>query len=52
MQQIFQAYADTISWVAREYGPWIAGAVVALLAVGVVLRFIAGVRIGRGPGER
>jgi hypothetical protein len=52
MQQIFQAYAEAIWRVAREYGPLVAAVVVAFLAGHAVLRAVARVRVGRGPGKQ
>jgi hypothetical protein len=52
MQQIFQAYTETILRLGREYGPRVAAVVMAFLAGLAVLRAVARVRVGRGPGAR
>jgi hypothetical protein len=51
MQQILQAYAETVLRLGREYGPRVAAVVLAFLAVHAVLRAVARLRVGRGPGE-
>jgi len=51
MEQIFQAYAETTWRLGRVYGPVVAGVVVAFLIGHAVLRAVARMRIGRGPGE-
>jgi hypothetical protein len=51
MQQIIQAYADTIWRLGRDYGPVVAGVVVAFLVGHSVLRAVARMRLGRGPRE-
>jgi hypothetical protein len=51
MQQLIQAYADTIWRLGRDYGPWVAGIVVVFLVGHSILKAIARVRVGRGPGE-
>ncbi len=50
MLQIFHAYGDTILRLGRDYGPPVAAVVLALLAGHAVLRAVARMRVGRGPG--
>jgi hypothetical protein len=52
MQQIFQAYAETIWRLGRDYGPPAAAVVAVVLAGHAVLRTLARLRVGRRPGER
>jgi hypothetical protein len=49
--QIFQAYGETAFRLGREYGPPVAAVVLALLVGHAVLRAVARLRVGRGPGE-
>ncbi len=51
MQQIFQAYGETIARLAREYGLPAAAAVVALLAGHAVLQAVVRLRVRRGPKD-
>ena len=49
MQQISQAYGDTILRLANKYGLLVAIGVLAMLAASCVLRALVSFQIGRGP---
>ena len=51
MQQIVQAYGETILQLANKYGLPVTVGVLAVLAAGFVLRAVAKFHIGRGPRD-
>ncbi len=51
MQQMLQAYVETVVRLGREYGPRVAAVVLTFLAAHAVLRAVARLRVGRGPWE-
>jgi hypothetical protein len=51
MQQIFQAYGETILRLVTNYGKPVTIGVLAILAGGAVLRAIARFQINRGPRD-